>query len=175
MPAELECLPEVSRANGVRHLPDTSGAGCNCTSDVPANSKDSSQQSATQALYFQLNQHLWPSRQILSTHQNANLRCSSNVSADASHAATGSREYQLMPSGRGDGRADSDVLQKEDQAGHTISQRLRKLKQVPPELFPLAVVVGFALAAAAYSCSRKFIVDKNLRLARQGAAGRADH
>ncbi|KAF5267939.1 uncharacterized protein FOBCDRAFT_269547 [Fusarium oxysporum Fo47] len=63
---------------------------------------------------------------------------------------------------------------KEDQAGHTISQRLRKLKQIPPELYPLAVVVGFALGAAGYSISRKFIVDKNLRLARQGPAGRHD-
>ncbi|CAF3492123.1 hypothetical protein SNK03_012338 [Fusarium graminearum] len=62
---------------------------------------------------------------------------------------------------------------KEDQAGHTISQRLRKLKQIPPELYPLAVVVGFALGAAGYSISRKFIVDKNLRLARQGPAARA--
>ncbi|KAF9774402.1 hypothetical protein IL306_007597 [Fusarium sp. DS 682] len=58
--------------------------------------------------------------------------------------------------------------------GHTISQRLRKLKQIPPELYPLAVVVGFALGAAGYSISRKFIVDKNLRLARQGPAGRHD-
>ncbi|KAM0427313.1 hypothetical protein ACHAPT_007748 [Fusarium lateritium] len=63
----------------------------------------------------------------------------------------------------------------EDQAGHTISQRLRKLKQIPPELYPLAVVVGFALGAATYSISRKFIVDKNLRLSRQGPSGRADH
>ncbi|WZH46361.1 hypothetical protein QYS62_007435 [Fusarium acuminatum] len=64
-------------------------------------------------------------------------------------------------------------IPKEDQAGHTISQRLRKLKQIPPELYPLAVVVGFALGAATYSISRKFIVDKNLRLSRQGAAARA--
>ncbi|KAK5997088.1 hypothetical protein PT974_02440 [Cladobotryum mycophilum] len=63
---------------------------------------------------------------------------------------------------------------KEDQAGHTISQRLRKLKQIPPELFPLAIVVGFALFAAGYSSARKFIVDKNLRLSRQGAAHRAE-
>ncbi|PNP50851.1 hypothetical protein THARTR1_08472 [Trichoderma harzianum] len=57
--------------------------------------------------------------------------------------------------------------------GHTVSQRLRKLKQIPAELYPLFVVVGFALGAAAYSSSRKFFVDKNLRLARQGAAARA--
>ncbi|KAK8144396.1 hypothetical protein G3M48_005866 [Beauveria asiatica] len=72
---------------------------------------------------------------------------------------------------------------KEDQAGdedlppigHTISQRLRKLKQIPAELFPLAAVVGFAVAAAGYSCARKFWVDKNLRLGRQGPSARADH
>ncbi|KAH6610211.1 hypothetical protein Trco_000231 [Trichoderma cornu-damae] len=62
---------------------------------------------------------------------------------------------------------------KEDQAGHTVSQRLRKLKQMPAELYPLFVVVGFALGAAVYSSSRKFFVDKNLRLSRQGAAARA--
>ncbi|KAG6008223.1 hypothetical protein E4U21_004822 [Claviceps maximensis] len=84
-------------------------------------------------------------------------------------------------------------IPKEDQAGHTISQRLRKLKQIPAELFPLgnyisnddlrvlysncllAVVVGFAVFAAGYSCLRKFTVDKNLRLGRQGASGRAEH
>ncbi|KAM0278680.1 hypothetical protein ACHAO9_012050 [Fusarium lateritium] len=54
-----------------------------------------------------------------------------------------------------------------------LGSRLRKLKQIPPELYPLAVVVGFALGAATYSISRKFIVDKNLRLSRQGAAARA--
>ncbi|KYK55747.1 hypothetical protein DCS_07711 [Drechmeria coniospora] len=64
---------------------------------------------------------------------------------------------------------------KEDQAGHTISQRLRKLKQIPAELIPLAVVVGFAIFAAGYSTIRKFYVDKNLRLSRQGPASRADH
>ncbi|KAG5935840.1 hypothetical protein E4U53_000352 [Claviceps sorghi] len=65
-------------------------------------------------------------------------------------------------------------IPKEDQAGHTISQRLRKLKQIPAELFPLAVVVGFAVFAAGYSCFRKFSVDKNLRLGRQGASGRSE-
>ncbi|KAL2205323.1 hypothetical protein CC79DRAFT_1335847 [Sarocladium strictum] len=64
---------------------------------------------------------------------------------------------------------------KEDQAGHTISQRLRKLRQIPPELIPLGVVVGFAVFAAGYSSIRKFVVDKNLRLARTGPAGREDH
>ncbi|VUC22089.1 unnamed protein product [Clonostachys rosea] len=64
---------------------------------------------------------------------------------------------------------------KEDQAGHTVSQRLRKLKNIPLELLPLAVVVVFAVGAATYSCIRKFVVDKNLRLVRQGAAAREEH
>ncbi|GAB0134237.1 hypothetical protein EsDP_00002617 [Epichloe bromicola] len=66
-------------------------------------------------------------------------------------------------------------IPKEDQAGHTISQRLRKLKQIPAELIPLAVVVGFAVFAAGYSSIRKFTVDKNLRLSRKGPTGSADH
>lgn len=40
---------------------------------------------------------------------------------------------------------------------------------------PVAAVVGFAVGAAAFSIGRKFVVDKNLRLARQGPAGREDH
>ncbi|KZZ98462.1 NADH-ubiquinone reductase complex 1 MLRQ subunit [Moelleriella libera RCEF 2490] len=66
-------------------------------------------------------------------------------------------------------------IPKEDQAGHTISQRLRKLKQIPAELIPLAVVVGFAVVAAGYSSLRKFTVDKNLRLSRQGPSSRSEH
>lgn len=58
-------------------------------------------------------------------------------------------------------------LPKEDQSAHTISQRLRKLRQIPAELIPLGVVVGFAVFAAGYSSIRKFYVDKNLRLTRQ--------
>lgn len=58
-------------------------------------------------------------------------------------------------------------LPQEEQGAHTISQRLRKLRQIPAELIPLGVVVGFALFAAGYSSLRKFVVDKNLRLARQ--------
>ncbi|KFH48620.1 hypothetical protein ACRE_004570 [Hapsidospora chrysogenum ATCC 11550] len=97
-----------------------------------------------------------------------------DVPRDSSHVAPGAGEsvpnhfggvLQLMIC----------VIQKEDQAGHTISQRLRKIKQIPLELYPLAVVVGFALVAAGYSCVRKFVVDKNLRLARQGPAAREDH
>ncbi|KAK1639779.1 hypothetical protein BDP81DRAFT_391841 [Colletotrichum phormii] len=64
----------------------------------------------------------------------------------------------------------------EDQVGHTVSQRLRKLRQIPPELIPLGVVVGFALAAATYSVGRHFMTDKTIRLKRQGkSAADAGH
>ncbi|KAL0940978.1 uncharacterized protein CTRU02_203741 [Colletotrichum truncatum] len=56
----------------------------------------------------------------------------------------------------------------EDQVGHTVSQRLRKLRQIPPELIPLGVVVGFALTAATYSIARHFMTDGTIRLKRQG-------
>lgn len=39
---------------------------------------------------------------------------------------------------------------------------------------PPAIVVGFAVVAAGYSSVRKFVVDKNLRLTRQGAGARSD-
>ncbi|KAI0532224.1 hypothetical protein GGR58DRAFT_490948 [Xylaria digitata] len=58
-------------------------------------------------------------------------------------------------------------IPKEDQSAHTVSQRLRKLRQIPAELIPLGVVVAFAVFAAGYSSFRKFFVDHNLRLARQ--------
>ncbi|KAM0325442.1 hypothetical protein ACHAQA_007428 [Verticillium albo-atrum] len=51
---------------------------------------------------------------------------------------------------------------------HTISQRLRKLRKIPPELIPLGVVVGFAVFAAGYSSIRHFMVDGTIRLKRQG-------
>ncbi|KAF4582057.1 NADH-ubiquinone reductase complex 1 MLRQ subunit [Ophiocordyceps camponoti-floridani] len=67
-------------------------------------------------------------------------------------------------------------LPNEELAGHTISQRLRKLKEIPAELIPLAVVVGFALFAAGYSIVRKIMTDKNLRLTRsRQPPGRNDH
>lgn len=69
---------------------------------------------------------------------------------------------------------------------HTISQRLRSLKKIPPELIPLGmndrlvlqalsysidifvgIVVGIAVGAAAYSMGRKLVVDKQMRLTRQ--------
>ncbi|GKT46936.1 uncharacterized protein ColSpa_07117 [Colletotrichum spaethianum] len=61
----------------------------------------------------------------------------------------------------------------EDQVGHTVSQRLRKLRQIPPELIPLGVVVGFALVAATYSVGRHFMTDKTIRLKRQGKSAAA--
>ncbi|KAK3387223.1 hypothetical protein B0H63DRAFT_521285 [Podospora didyma] len=59
---------------------------------------------------------------------------------------------------------------KEEQSAHTISQRLRRLKSIPPELIPLGVVVGFAVLAAGYSSIRHFFVDKTIRLKRQNRA-----
>merc|ERR1712098_669473 len=59
---------------------------------------------------------------------------------------------------------------KEEHSAHTISQRLRSLKKIPPELIPLGVVIGFALVIAAYSSVRKFYTDRTLRLSRQGSS-----
>lgn len=66
---------------------------------------------------------------------------------------------------------------------HTISQRLRTLKKIPPELIPLGrqsstsetigcshnlgIVVSIAVSFACYSMGRKLIVDKQMRLTRQ--------
>ncbi|KAK2733488.1 hypothetical protein FQN57_002097 [Myotisia sp. PD_48] len=57
-------------------------------------------------------------------------------------------------------------IPKEQQSAHTISQRLRTLKKIPPELIPLGVVLGVAIGAAIYSSGRKFMTDKTLRLSR---------
>ncbi|ROT43388.1 hypothetical protein SODALDRAFT_327588 [Sodiomyces alkalinus F11] len=59
---------------------------------------------------------------------------------------------------------------KEDQVGHTVSQRLRKLKNIPPELIPLGLVVAFAVAAGTYSCVRHLTTDSTIRLKRQGGS-----
>jgi len=56
----------------------------------------------------------------------------------------------------------------EDQAAHSITQRLRKLRRIPPELIPLGVVVGIAVGFAIYSLGKKLVVDKTMRLNRQG-------
>jgi len=58
-------------------------------------------------------------------------------------------------------------IPKEEHSAHTISQRLRTLKKIPPELIPLGIVVGIAIGAAFYSMGRKLVVDKQMRLARQ--------
>ncbi|KAF7523828.1 hypothetical protein PCG10_006356 [Penicillium crustosum] len=55
---------------------------------------------------------------------------------------------------------------KEQQSAHTISQRLRQLKRVPPELLPIGFVLAVALGAAVYSGSKKLMTDKTLRLYR---------
>ncbi|KAI9684947.1 MAG: hypothetical protein M1822_005596 [Bathelium mastoideum] len=60
-------------------------------------------------------------------------------------------------------------IPKEEHSAHTISQRLRTLKKIPPELIPLGVVLAAAIAAAIYSMLRKFWVDKTLRLSRKGS------
>ncbi|KAK4111217.1 hypothetical protein N656DRAFT_846415 [Canariomyces notabilis] len=66
---------------------------------------------------------------------------------------------------------------KEEQAAHTVSQRLRRLRKIPAELIPLGVVVAFAVSAAIYSSARHLIVDKNIRLKRtnRAAESHAEH
>ncbi|KAK6345441.1 hypothetical protein TWF718_007357 [Orbilia javanica] len=59
------------------------------------------------------------------------------------------------------------AVPKEEQAGHTITQRLRRIKDVPIELIPLAAVMGVAIVAAGYSMINKLMTDKTLRLSRQ--------
>jgi len=51
-----------------------------------------------------------------------------------------------------------------EHSAHTISQRLRSLKRIPPELLPLGVVIGFALFAACFAMGKKLFTDKTLRL-----------
>ncbi|KAF8252366.1 hypothetical protein K440DRAFT_633657 [Wilcoxina mikolae CBS 423.85] len=62
-------------------------------------------------------------------------------------------------------------MPKQEQSPHTISQRIRMLKKIPPELLPLGLVIGAALGMAAYSMGRKFYVDKQLRLTRSSRDG----
>jgi hypothetical protein len=57
---------------------------------------------------------------------------------------------------------------KEEQSGHTISQRLRNLKKIPAELIPLGIVLAVAIGAAIFSIGRKFYTDRTLRLKRTG-------
>ena len=65
-------------------------------------------------------------------------------------------------------QAARDAPGTDSQPGHTVSQRLRKLKQIPAELIPLGIVIAAALIAAVYSMGRKLAVDKTLRLNRTG-------
>ncbi|KAH8699271.1 hypothetical protein BGW36DRAFT_426939 [Talaromyces proteolyticus] len=58
------------------------------------------------------------------------------------------------------------AVPKENMSAHTISQRIRQLKKIPPELIPLGVVLGVAVGAAIYSSGRKLFTDKTLRLSR---------
>lgn len=62
----------------------------------------------------------------------------------------------------------SRLLTPSPSAGHTVSQRLRKLKSIPPELIPLGVVLAAAIFAAGYSMVNKLFSDKTLRLTRRG-------
>ncbi|RDW82248.1 BcPIC2 [Coleophoma cylindrospora] len=57
---------------------------------------------------------------------------------------------------------------KEEHSAHTISQRLRQWRKVPPELLPLGLVVCVALGFAGYSLGKKLVVDKQMRLTRKG-------
>ncbi|KAB8217387.1 hypothetical protein BDV33DRAFT_206430 [Aspergillus novoparasiticus] len=61
---------------------------------------------------------------------------------------------------------------KEPNSAHTISQRLRTLKRVPPELIPLGIVLGVAVGAAIYSSGKKLMTDKTLRLSRNSPESR---
>ncbi|OQE88392.1 hypothetical protein PENNAL_c0017G10556 [Penicillium nalgiovense] len=61
---------------------------------------------------------------------------------------------------------------KEQQSAHTISQRLRQLKRVPPELLPIGFVLAVAIGAAVYSSGKKLMTDKTLRLYRNSPESR---
>ncbi|PLB55714.1 hypothetical protein P170DRAFT_346807 [Aspergillus steynii IBT 23096] len=61
---------------------------------------------------------------------------------------------------------------KENHSAHTISQRLRTLKRVPPELIPLGIV---AVGAAIYSSAHKLMTDKTLRLSRNAPQNHEEH
>ncbi|KUL87946.1 hypothetical protein ZTR_03949 [Talaromyces verruculosus] len=67
------------------------------------------------------------------------------------------------------------ALPKEDMSAHTISQRLRQVKKIPPELIPLGIVLGVAIGAAIYSSTHKLFSDKTLRLSRNKPEDRGSH
>ncbi|KAK3076165.1 hypothetical protein LTS18_013740, partial [Coniosporium uncinatum] len=51
---------------------------------------------------------------------------------------------------------------KEEHSAHTISQRIRTLKKIPPELLPVGFVVAVAVVFAGYSLINKLFSDKTL-------------
>ncbi|KAH6870034.1 hypothetical protein BKA58DRAFT_401615 [Alternaria rosae] len=57
---------------------------------------------------------------------------------------------------------------KEEHGAHTVSQRIRQLKNIPTEIWPLIFVLAIAVGMAIFSIFRKLWVDKTLRLKRQG-------
>jgi hypothetical protein len=44
------------------------------------------------------------------------------------------------------------VVQEDDQSAHTITQRLRQLKRIPPELLPLGVVIAYVNPGFQFEC-----------------------
>lgn len=92
MPGSSGCVPEVARANGVRH-PRERGGSCHnwdirCSGQL--------QTLLSQVRQFPIESSPLDLSQTLPTHQNAIHRRSSNVQADASHVATGSREFNAI-------------------------------------------------------------------------------
>ncbi|KAG9518246.1 hypothetical protein KCU99_g1596, partial [Aureobasidium melanogenum] len=59
-----------------------------------------------------------------------------------------------------------EPIPKEEHSAHTISQRIRTLKKIPPELIPIGIVLAVAISFAAYSLIRKLFTDGTLRLYR---------
>jgi len=57
-------------------------------------------------------------------------------------------------------------VKEEEHSAHTITQRLKSLKKIPPELLPLGVVVAFAVFAACFAMGKKLFTDRTLRLNR---------
>lgn len=111
-------------------------------------------------------------RKLLSVACDLWMRTDMNQSQDEGHR--GQCTYVCMPSVTNPFTA------------HTISQRIRQLKKIPPELIPLGkltmqmiggtqahmssagVVLGIAIGAAVWSMGHKLYIDKQLRLSRQG-------
>ncbi|KAK5719816.1 hypothetical protein LTR17_015105 [Elasticomyces elasticus] len=78
------------------------------------------------------------------------------------------RKGRPMPKEEHSGTQPPRPIPSRTELSHTISQRIRSLKKIPPELIPIGVVLFAAVFAAFYSLLRKFWVDKTLRLRRTG-------